>query len=72
MRRMVPLIALPLVLGGCEAVNQPETAAHALREFCALHKAQITHVLQTPDQIQAGKIVCLTVGRSLGASEAPD
>jgi hypothetical protein len=54
-------------LAACAGLGQPQqTAAYALRSCCALHRAEITHVLLTPDQIIAGNTVCAAVGMRLG------
>jgi len=46
----------------------PETAQHALRVFCLLHHAEITHTVLTQEwQRRAGTIVCNAVGLSLGS-----
>ncbi|MEM5297640.1 hypothetical protein VSR82_25310 [Burkholderia sp. JPY481] len=66
-RLLIVLLVLPVLVVGCE--NFPpagETAQHALRVFCALHRADILSTLLTEQQQQAGTVVCHAVGMSLG------
>ena len=66
---VVSMIFGAFVLSACETIigNTPDAARTALRAFCVLHRAEITHVLLTPTQIQAGHIVCAAVGLALGS-----
>ncbi|MGF6839890.1 hypothetical protein QF001_003757 [Paraburkholderia youngii] len=57
----------PLVIAGCESMQPSETAAHALRVFCALKRSDIGSVLLTDQQREAGAIVCNAVGLPLGS-----
>jgi hypothetical protein len=67
MKKLWLIAPVAVMLGSCQ--NMPssgETAQHALRVFCALHRADILNTLLTPEQQQAGTIVCLAVGMGLG------
>lgn len=58
-----------LGLTGCQGMTQHETAQHALQVFCSLHKSEIFATLLTPQQQQAGTIVCQAIGQPLGTPD---
>ncbi|MEX3929740.1 hypothetical protein AB4Y36_38015 [Paraburkholderia sp. BR10936] len=61
-------LVLPLALVACESMpGHEENARAALSAFCRLHKAEIFHVLLTPKQVEAGNVVCASIGLPLGA-----
>jgi len=59
-----------LFLASCEQLPEREQAEKLLRQFCNLHRAGITQVLLTQEQLQAGTRLCAAVGMRLG-SDAP-
>ncbi|MGF6981406.1 putative alpha/beta-fold hydrolase [Paraburkholderia atlantica] len=65
-RLLFVLLVLPVLVVGCENFAPAgETAQHALRVFCSLHRADILSTLLTEQQ-QAGTVVCHAIGMSLG------
>ncbi|MEX3859633.1 hypothetical protein AB3X94_37215 [Paraburkholderia sp. BR10923] len=67
MRRVLWFVAFVLMtLASCESLQTNDTAQHALRVFCALHRADILATLLTPEQQRAGAVVCSAVGMTLG------
>jgi hypothetical protein len=63
------LVLLTLAgLGACQNLNVAhETARQSLILFCHFHLHQdIVHVLTTPEELAAGRVVCRAVGLSLG------
>jgi hypothetical protein len=61
------LLASAVAVASCENFNTQETAYQALTIFCKLHRADITQILLSQQQQQAGTIVCNAVGLSLGS-----
>ena len=52
---------------GCEQMNQHLTDARTiLNAFCTLKQASIFEILLTPEQRQAGAIVCGAIGQPEG------
>jgi len=65
---LIILGVIALLAVSCETL-QPSNAAAVLRKFCALSQSSIASVLLTPQQVEAGRVVCSAVGMRLG--EAP-
>lgn len=59
--------ALALTLSGCSVMNP--TASDVLKKFCDFHASDIGQVLLSPEQKQAGAVVCGAVGLRLGTPD---
>jgi len=64
MRKLLVLTCIFSLLG-CEQLNNP-TVQSSLRVFCALHRADIISVMNTPQLQQAATLVCGAAGFGLG------
>jgi len=67
MNRLFSILLVSLVLAACvQAGGVVTNARAALHTFCTLKQSEIVQVLLTPEQFQAGRIVCSAIGDSLG------
>jgi len=67
MNRLFSLLLVSLVLAACVQAGDVVTNARAaLHTFCTLKQSDILQVLLTPEQLQAGRVVCKAIGDPLG------
>ena len=68
MKKTLAAVALlSICLVGCESFNPSgDTARRTLSTLCALKQTELFQLWTTPEQQNAGRIICLSIGMSEG------